>query len=73
MLDGDIQQELLRDTADTEKILSIAVNMEMGHQNQQRISYNNKIATQSMLYNNSIDFAARMLVQISRAEIHSVE
>ena len=41
MLDDDIQRELLRDTVDPERALSIAVNMEMGHQNQQRISSNN--------------------------------
>ena len=38
MLDDDIQRELLRDTVDPERALSIAVNMKMGHQNQQRIS-----------------------------------
>ena len=41
MLDDDIQRELLRDTVDPERALSIADNMEMGHQNQQRISSNN--------------------------------
>ena len=41
MLDDDIQRELLRDTVDPERALSIAVNMEMGHQNQPRISSNN--------------------------------
>ena len=41
MLDDDIQRVLLRDTVDPERALSIAVNMEMGHQNQQRISSNN--------------------------------
>ena len=41
MLDDDIQRELLRDTVDPERALTIAVNMEMGHQNQQRISSNN--------------------------------
>ena len=41
MLDDDIQRELLRDTVDPERALSIAVNMEMGNQNQQRISSNN--------------------------------
>ena len=41
MLDDDIQCELLRDTVDPERALSIAVNMEMGYQNQQRISANN--------------------------------
>ena len=40
MLDDDIQQELLRDTVDLERALSIAVNMEMEHQNQQLISSN---------------------------------
>ena len=41
MLDDDIQRELLRDTVDPERALSIAVNMDMGHQIQQRISSNN--------------------------------
>ena len=48
MLDDDIQRELLRDTVDHERALSIAVSMEMGHQNQQRISSNNG-ATCSMV------------------------
>ena len=46
-LDDDIQRELLRDTVDPENALSIAVNMEMGHQNQQRISSNNNSAAGS--------------------------
>ena len=37
-LDDDIQRELLRDIVELERALSIAVNMEMRHQNQQRIS-----------------------------------
>ena len=41
MLDDDIQREFLRDTVDPERALTIAVNMGMGHQNQQRISSNN--------------------------------
>ena len=41
MLDDDIQRELLRDTVGPERALRISVNMEMGHQNQQRISSNN--------------------------------
>ena len=41
MLDDNIQREPLRDTVDPERALSIAVNLEMGHQNQQRISSNN--------------------------------
>ena len=41
MLDDDIQRELLRDTVEPERALSIAVNKEMGNQNQQRISSNN--------------------------------
>ena len=41
ILDDDIQRELLRDTVDPERALSFAVNMEMGHQNQQRMSSNN--------------------------------
>ena len=32
MLDDDIQREIFRDTVDPEKTLSIAVNMQMGHQ-----------------------------------------
>ena len=41
MLGDYIQRELLRDTVDPERALRIAVNMAMGHQNQQRISSNN--------------------------------
>ena len=41
MLDDEIQRELLRDTVDPERALSIAVNIEMGHQNKHRISSNN--------------------------------
>ena len=41
MLDDDIQRELLRATVDPEIALSIAVIMEIGHQNQQLISSNN--------------------------------
>ena len=44
MLDNDIERELLRDAVDPEGDLSIAVNMEMGHQNQRRISSNNNNA-----------------------------
>ena len=40
MLNDDIQRELLRDTADPERALSIAINIEIGHQNQQRIISN---------------------------------
>ena len=49
MLDDDIQRELLRDTVDPERSLSIAVNMEMGHENQQRISSNNNNASGSAI------------------------
>ena len=41
MLDNDIQCELLKVTVEPKRTLSIAVNIEMGHQNQQRISSNN--------------------------------
>ena len=41
MLDHDNQRELFGDTVDPERVLSRAVNKEMGHQNQQRISSNN--------------------------------
>ena len=40
-LNDDIQRELLRDTVEPERATSIAVKMEMGHQNQQRIPSNN--------------------------------
>ena len=43
MLDDDIQRELRRDTLEPERALTIAVNMKMGHQNQQRISSKNNI------------------------------
>ena len=46
-MNDDIQRELLRDTVDPERAPSIAVNMEMGHRNQQRISSNNNGATGS--------------------------
>ena len=41
MLDDHIQREILRDTVEPERALNIAVNLEMGHQSQQRISSNN--------------------------------
>ena len=41
MLDDDTKRELLRDTLEPERALSIAVNMELGRHNQQLISYNN--------------------------------
>ena len=41
LLDDDIQRKLLRDTVHPERALSIAINMEIGHQNQQRISSSN--------------------------------
>ena len=41
MLDDYIQRDLIRDSVDPERALSLAVNMEMGHQNQQRISSKN--------------------------------
>ena len=49
MLVDDIQRELLRHTVDTERALSIAVNMEMGHQNQQRISSKNNNANSNAI------------------------
>ena len=49
MLDDDIQLELLRDTIDPERAVSIAVNMEMGHQNQQRMSSNNMNANSNAI------------------------
>ena len=47
MLDDDIQRELLR--VEPWKTLSIAVNMEWGHQNQQRISSNNNNVNSSAI------------------------
>ena len=41
MIDDDIQREFLRCTVEPEEVLSIAVNMEMGHPNQQRNFNNN--------------------------------
>ena len=41
MLDDEIQRELHRDTVDPDRALSLAVNMEMRHQTQQRICLNN--------------------------------
>ena len=51
MLDDDIQRELLRHTFYPERALSIAVNMEMGHQNQQRVSSNNNNSAAGSLVN----------------------
>ena len=76
MLDDDIQREL-RDTVDPERCLSIAVNMKMGHQNQQRISSNNNnnsatgSATNAIHF--TIDFVARIHAEINQAELHSIE
>ena len=49
MLNDDIQRELLRDTVDTERALSIALNMEMGQQNQQRLSSKNNNANSNAI------------------------
>ena len=49
MLDDDIQRKLLRDTVEPERTLSIAVNKDMGHQNQQRISSNNNNANSNAI------------------------
>ena len=71
MLDDKIQRGFLRDTVDPERALSTAVNMEMGHQNQQRLSSNNNnSATDSTInaINLSIDFAPRVHAEISPAE-----
>ena len=48
MLDDDIQRDFLCDTVDPERALSIAVNMEMGHQKQQRISSNNSATSNTV-------------------------
>ena len=71
MLDDDIQRELLRDTVEPERALSIAVNMEMVNQNQQRISSNNGATGSTgnaiQQYNNSICGAGVRGTQSSRA------
>ena len=51
MLNDDIQRELLCDTVNPERALSIAVNMEMGNQNQQRISSSNNNSTENNTIN----------------------
>ena len=55
MLDDDIQRELLRDTVEPERVLSIAVNVGIGHQNQQRLSSNNNNVNSSAI--NAIQFS----------------
>ena len=69
-LDDDIQRELLRDRVDPERALSIAVNMEVGHQKTQRISSNNNSAPGSTV--NAIQpfnrFRVRMHAEINRGE-----
>ena len=75
MLDDDIQRELLRETVEPERALSVAVNIAMGHQNQQRISSSNNNA--NGILDNVIqsykDFTARMLVEINQAEFQSIQ
>ena len=61
MLDDDMQRELLRDKVEPKGNLSIAVNMEMGRQNQQEYRPTTTTATQLMQYNSSVNFAAQML------------
>ena len=70
MPDDDIRRELLRDTVDAERALSIAVNMEMGHPNHPTTTttITAQLAVQSMLYNLSIDFAVQMHAEINQAE-----
>ena len=41
MLEDDIQRKLLRDTIEPETAISLAVNKDLGHQNQQSNSNNN--------------------------------
>ena len=55
-LNENIQREILRDTVDPERAISIAVNMEVGHKNQQRISSNNN-------HNNSATGSAIKAIQ----------
>ena len=71
MLDDDIQRELLRDTVDPERALSIVVSLEMGHQNQKRISSNDNNANSNAI--NAIQPFSTMLVQIRQAETYSIE
>ena len=72
MLDDAIQQELLRDTVDPERALSIAVNMEMGQQNQQQISSNNnKNNSASGSAINAIQFFSRFCGANTRGNQYS--
>ena len=48
MLDHDTQKELLRETVSPTKALRVAIQMEMGAQNQQKINQNLNIATNSV-------------------------
>ena len=76
MLDDDIQRELFRGPVDPERALSIAVNMEMGHNGSHPTTTTTitaQLAVQSMLYNHSIVFAARMHAEINQAEYQSIE
>ena len=66
MLDDDIQRELLRDTDDPERALSIAVNMEMGNQSQQRISSSNSNSAANNTIN-AIQSYNRVHVEIRQA------
>ena len=48
MLDNDIKSDLLRDTVEPERALISTVNMEVGHQNQQRTWSNNTIVVKAI-------------------------
>ena len=78
MLDDDIQRELFRDTVDPERALSIAVKMRLDSKISNESHPTTKTTTkhlvvQSMLYNTSIDFAARMHAEIKQAALLSFE
>ena len=76
ILDDEIQRQHFCDTIDPEKVLSIAVILEMGHQNEHEYlpTTSTLILMESMLlYYHSVDFAAHMLVQIRQAKRHLIE
>ena len=70
MLDDDIQRKILRDSVKPEPALSVAVNMEMCHQNQQRILSNNNCVIAIQQFRN---FLTQIPVCYKQTELHSIE
>ena len=68
-LGDDVQRELLHDTVDQERALSIRINMGIGHQNQQRISSKNKMGAK--VVQQFTRFAVRMHNRSKETEIAS--